>query len=103
MDTNLQKERSELKERRNEGLVIAKSLWRVAEWPPSRLKFQCACRRVVLRCSIGSPKVTELEDAEGQRKKAIDLTKGQIAKPDLLRQMVLCSIFLATINTFSNI
>uniref|UniRef100_M1DXS9 Uncharacterized protein n=1 Tax=Solanum tuberosum TaxID=4113 RepID=M1DXS9_SOLTU len=33
------KERSELKEGRNKGLVIAKSLLRVTEWPPSRLKF----------------------------------------------------------------
>uniref|UniRef100_M1DS17 Uncharacterized protein n=1 Tax=Solanum tuberosum TaxID=4113 RepID=M1DS17_SOLTU len=70
------KERSELKEGRNKGMVITKSLWRVAEWPPSRL-------------NVGSPKVTELEDAEGQSKKAMELTKGRIVEligePDLLR------------------
>uniref|UniRef100_M1DSR4 Uncharacterized protein n=1 Tax=Solanum tuberosum TaxID=4113 RepID=M1DSR4_SOLTU len=36
------KEQSELKEGRKENLVIAKSIWRVAEWPFDRLKFQCA-------------------------------------------------------------
>ncbi len=70
-------------------------------------KVQLVCRRVVPRCSVGSPKVTELEDAEGQSKKAMELTKGWIAEligdPDLLRRMVLHNIFLATINTFSNI
>uniref|UniRef100_M1DKK7 Polyprotein protein n=1 Tax=Solanum tuberosum TaxID=4113 RepID=M1DKK7_SOLTU len=52
---------------------------------------QSACRRVVLRCSVGSPKVTELEDAEGHRKMAMKLTKGRIAElignPDILRRM----------------
>uniref|UniRef100_M1DS88 Integrase core domain containing protein n=1 Tax=Solanum tuberosum TaxID=4113 RepID=M1DS88_SOLTU len=47
---------------------------------------------------IGSPTVTELEDAEGQRKKAMKLTKGRIAElivdPDLLRRMVLRNILL---------
>ncbi|WMV25142.1 hypothetical protein MTR67_018527 [Solanum verrucosum] len=51
-------------------------------------KEQSASRRVVLRCSVGSPKVTELEKAEGQRKKAMELTKGWIAEligdPNLL-------------------
>ncbi|WMV13625.1 hypothetical protein MTR67_007010 [Solanum verrucosum] len=56
---------------------------------------------------IGSPKVIELEYAEGQIKKAMELTKGRIAEligdPELLRRMDFRSIFLATINTFSNI
>uniref|UniRef100_M1DS08 Uncharacterized protein n=1 Tax=Solanum tuberosum TaxID=4113 RepID=M1DS08_SOLTU len=69
-------------------------------------KEKSAIRRTVLRCSVGSPKVTELEDAEGQSKKAMNLTKGRIAELigdlDLLRRMVLRSIFLATINTFLN-
>ena len=56
---------------------------------------------------IGSPKVTELEDAEGQSKKAMELTKGRIAEligdPDLLHRMVLRNILLSTINTFLNI
>jgi len=70
-------------------------------------KEQSACRRVVPRCSVGSPKVTELEDAEGQSRKAMNMTKGRIAEligdPDLLRRMVLRNIFLVTINIFSNI
>uniref|UniRef100_M1E046 Uncharacterized protein n=1 Tax=Solanum tuberosum TaxID=4113 RepID=M1E046_SOLTU len=56
---------------------------------------------------IGSPKVTELEDVEGQSKKAMELTKGQIAEligdPDLLHRMVLRNVLLSTINTFLNI
>lgn len=33
--------------------------------------------QTVLRCRIGKPKVTELEDAEGgQRKEAMEKTKG---------------------------
>ncbi|WMV32734.1 hypothetical protein MTR67_026119 [Solanum verrucosum] len=51
------KERSELKERRNEGLVITES-----------------------PCNVGSPKVIELEDAEGQSKKEMELTKGRIVE-----------------------
>ncbi|KAG5586785.1 hypothetical protein H5410_047219 [Solanum commersonii] len=70
------KERSELKEGRKESMVIAKSIWRVAEWPFDRLKFQ-------------SNKVTDLENAEGQGKKAMEMTKWQIAElidePNLLR------------------
>uniref|UniRef100_M1D8J5 Gag-pol polyprotein n=1 Tax=Solanum tuberosum TaxID=4113 RepID=M1D8J5_SOLTU len=42
--------------------------------------------------SVGSPKVTELEDGESQSKKAMELTKGRIAEligePDLLRRMM---------------
>lgn len=63
-------------------------------------KEQSANRRVVPRCSVGSPKVTELEEAEGQDRKGKTLTKGRIAEPDLLRRMVFHSIFLVTINTF---
>uniref|UniRef100_M1DA24 Uncharacterized protein n=1 Tax=Solanum tuberosum TaxID=4113 RepID=M1DA24_SOLTU len=33
---------------------------------------------MVPRCNVGSPKVTELEDAEGQSKNAMELTKGWI-------------------------
>ncbi|WMV41175.1 hypothetical protein MTR67_034560 [Solanum verrucosum] len=51
-------------------------------------KEQSANRRVVPRCSARPPKVTDLEDAEGQGKKAMELTKGRIAEligePDLL-------------------
>uniref|UniRef100_M1DXG4 Uncharacterized protein n=1 Tax=Solanum tuberosum TaxID=4113 RepID=M1DXG4_SOLTU len=103
-------------------MVITKSLW-CAEWPPSCLnssvpspkgqnqfderKEQSACHLVVPRCSVGSPKLTEVEEVEGQSKKAKKLTKGRIAdligEPDLLHRMALRSIFLATINTFSNI
>uniref|UniRef100_M1DH89 Uncharacterized protein n=1 Tax=Solanum tuberosum TaxID=4113 RepID=M1DH89_SOLTU len=54
-----------------------------------KTKEQSACRRVVSRCSVGSPKVTELEDTEGKGKKVMELTKGWIAEligePDLLR------------------
>jgi len=46
-------------------------------------------RRAVLRCSVGMSNVTELEDAQGQSKKTMELTKGRIAEligePDLLR------------------
>uniref|UniRef100_M1DSY5 Uncharacterized protein n=1 Tax=Solanum tuberosum TaxID=4113 RepID=M1DSY5_SOLTU len=73
-------EQSELKERRNEGLVIAKSIWRKSSW---REKGQSACHRVVPRCSVGSPKVTELEDAEGQSKKAMELTKRRTRRSRL--------------------
>uniref|UniRef100_M1DNW1 Uncharacterized protein n=1 Tax=Solanum tuberosum TaxID=4113 RepID=M1DNW1_SOLTU len=56
---------------------------------------------------IGLPKVTELENVEGQTKKAMKLTKGRIAEligdPNLLRLMALHNIFLVTINKFSNI
>ncbi|WMV41296.1 hypothetical protein MTR67_034681 [Solanum verrucosum] len=102
MDTNLQKERSDLKERRNESLPSPKGENQVSE-----RNEQSASYRVVSRCSVGSPKVTELEDVEGQSKKAMELTKGWIAEligePDLLRRMVLHNIFLVTINTFLNI
>uniref|UniRef100_M1DTG2 Uncharacterized protein n=1 Tax=Solanum tuberosum TaxID=4113 RepID=M1DTG2_SOLTU len=67
-------------------------------------KDQSASHRTILRCSVRLPKVTKLEDAEDQGKKAMELTKGQVTEligdPDLLRFR---SIFLATINTFSNI
>uniref|UniRef100_M1DDP2 Uncharacterized protein n=1 Tax=Solanum tuberosum TaxID=4113 RepID=M1DDP2_SOLTU len=67
---------------------------------------QSACHRTVPRCSVRLPKVTELEDAEGQSKRAMELTKGRIAEwigdPDLLRRLVLPNIFLATINTYLN-
>uniref|UniRef100_M1DQM7 Uncharacterized protein n=1 Tax=Solanum tuberosum TaxID=4113 RepID=M1DQM7_SOLTU len=70
-------------------------------------KEQSAYHRVVLRCRVGSPKVTNLEDAEGQGRSAIVMTKGRIAEwfgePDLLRRVTLRSTFLVTINTFLNI
>ncbi|KAG5599406.1 hypothetical protein H5410_030776 [Solanum commersonii] len=51
---------------------------------------------MVPQCSVGSSKVTELEDAEGQRKKAMELTKGRIADlfgdPDL--QVVVANAIL---------
>uniref|UniRef100_M1DT91 Uncharacterized protein n=1 Tax=Solanum tuberosum TaxID=4113 RepID=M1DT91_SOLTU len=43
-------------------------------------KKQSADHRVVLQCSVRSPKVTDLEDAEGQGKKTMELTKGQITE-----------------------
>ncbi|WMV09962.1 hypothetical protein MTR67_003347 [Solanum verrucosum] len=50
---------------------------------------QLTDRRVVPRCSVRSPKVTDLEDAEGQDKEAMKLAKGRIAEwigeLDLLR------------------
>lgn len=70
-------------------------------------KEQSADRRVVPRYSVGSPKVTDLEDVEGQDRKAMKLAKGciveWIGEPDLLCRMALRSTFLATINTFLNI
>uniref|UniRef100_M1A3C6 Polyprotein protein n=1 Tax=Solanum tuberosum TaxID=4113 RepID=M1A3C6_SOLTU len=61
---------------------------------------------MVPRCSAISPKVTEPEDAEGQSKKAMKLTKGRIAEwigdPNLLRRMVLRSTFMITINTLAS-
>uniref|UniRef100_M1D9M5 Putative plant transposon protein domain-containing protein n=1 Tax=Solanum tuberosum TaxID=4113 RepID=M1D9M5_SOLTU len=41
-------------------------------------KGQSADRRVVPRYSVGSPKVTDLEDAEVQEKRAMKLAKGRI-------------------------
>uniref|UniRef100_M1DU77 Uncharacterized protein n=1 Tax=Solanum tuberosum TaxID=4113 RepID=M1DU77_SOLTU len=69
-------------------------------------KQQSANRRMVMRCSIGSPKVTNLVDGEVQRIKAMELTKGKIAEwigePDLLGRVTLRNKCLATINTFLN-
>ncbi|WMV25632.1 hypothetical protein MTR67_019017 [Solanum verrucosum] len=52
-------------------------------------KKQSLDRRVVPRCSVISPKFTDLEDIEGQGEKAMELTKGWIAElihePHLLR------------------
>uniref|UniRef100_M1DJA5 CCHC-type domain-containing protein n=1 Tax=Solanum tuberosum TaxID=4113 RepID=M1DJA5_SOLTU len=49
-------------------------------------------RRVVPRCSVRSPKVTDLEDVEGQGRKTMKWAKGWITEligePDLLRRMV---------------
>lgn len=44
-------------------------------------KEQSLSHRMVPQCSGISPKVTELEVAEGQSKKAMKLTKGRIADP----------------------
>uniref|UniRef100_M1DEC7 Polyprotein protein n=1 Tax=Solanum tuberosum TaxID=4113 RepID=M1DEC7_SOLTU len=70
-------------------------------------KKKSAIRQGIPRCRVRSPKVIDLEDVEGQEKKAMELTKGQIAEligePDLLRRVALRNIFLATINTFLNI
>ncbi|WMV14061.1 hypothetical protein MTR67_007446 [Solanum verrucosum] len=67
-------------------------------------KEESASRRTVSRCSAISPKVSELEDTQGQSKEAMVLTKGWIDKwiddANILRLMVLRSTFLATINTF---
>jgi len=113
-------EQSERKEYRKASLVIAKSTGRVTEWLHDRLKFQCANswkkepswwekeqladRRVVLRGSVRLPKVTDLEDAEFQGRREMEVTKGRLTEwfgmPDLLRQLTLCGTFLATINTF---
>ena len=70
-------------------------------------KEQSANHRVVLRCSVGSPKVTDLEDVECQGRRAMEMTKGWITEwfgeSDLLHRVTLRSTFLATINTFLNI
>ncbi|WMV08767.1 hypothetical protein MTR67_002152 [Solanum verrucosum] len=75
--------------------------------PIGKRKEQSADRRVVLRCNVGLPKVTNLEDAECQGRRSIEVIKGWIAKlfgkPDLLRRVTLRNTFLATINTFLNI
>ncbi|WMV40999.1 hypothetical protein MTR67_034384, partial [Solanum verrucosum] len=69
-------------------------------------KKQSVSRLTVPQFSVGSPKVTKLEDVEGQSKKAMELTKGRITElinsPDLLRRIVFRSIFLVTIYTFLN-
>uniref|UniRef100_M1DZS1 Uncharacterized protein n=1 Tax=Solanum tuberosum TaxID=4113 RepID=M1DZS1_SOLTU len=60
-------------------------------------KEQLADRRTISRCSIKSPKVKELEEAEGQDKNAMKLANRRITEfvgePDLLRRMALHSIF----------
>uniref|UniRef100_M1DN65 Uncharacterized protein n=1 Tax=Solanum tuberosum TaxID=4113 RepID=M1DN65_SOLTU len=65
----------------------------LGEYQVGDKKEQSARCRTVPRCIAITPKVTELEDAEGQSKKAMELTIGRIAKwigdPDLLRRMVL--------------
>uniref|UniRef100_M1DDD3 Uncharacterized protein n=1 Tax=Solanum tuberosum TaxID=4113 RepID=M1DDD3_SOLTU len=43
-------------------------------------KEQSADRRVVPRCSVQSHKVTDLEDAEGQDREAMEMTKGRIVE-----------------------
>ncbi|WMV33037.1 hypothetical protein MTR67_026422, partial [Solanum verrucosum] len=57
-------------------------------------KEQSASHRTVPRCSAISPIVTEPKDVEGQRKKAMELTKGRIAEwigdPDLVCRLNLC-------------
>uniref|UniRef100_M1DT93 Putative plant transposon protein domain-containing protein n=1 Tax=Solanum tuberosum TaxID=4113 RepID=M1DT93_SOLTU len=35
---------------------------------------------MVSRCSVGSPKVTDLEDVEGQGRRAMEMTKGRIVE-----------------------
>uniref|UniRef100_M1DL74 Integrase core domain containing protein n=1 Tax=Solanum tuberosum TaxID=4113 RepID=M1DL74_SOLTU len=69
-------------------------------------KEKSACRKMVPRCSVRSPKVTEREDAEDQSKKAMELTKRWIAEwigdPDLLRRLALRSIFLDMITRRAN-
>ncbi|WMV37141.1 hypothetical protein MTR67_030526, partial [Solanum verrucosum] len=60
-------------------------------------KEQSADCRVVPRCIVRSPKVTDLEDVKGQDRKAMKLAKGCIAEwigePDLLRGMALATHF----------
>ncbi|WP_205532554.1 hypothetical protein, partial [Pectobacterium brasiliense] len=59
---------------------------------------QSVSHRTGPRCSTSSPKVTELEFAEGQCRKAIQITKGRIADwigdPDLLHRVILRSTLL---------
>ncbi|WMV58286.1 hypothetical protein MTR67_051671 [Solanum verrucosum] len=59
MDSNGQKGTRQLKERRNYSVPSPEGENQVCE-----RKEQSACRRMVSRCSVVSPKVTELEDAE---------------------------------------
>ncbi|KAG5585628.1 hypothetical protein H5410_046062 [Solanum commersonii] len=71
-------------------------------------KEQPVSCRMIPQCNAISPKIGGLEVAEGQSRKAMELTltKGQIAEwiadLDLLRLMDLRSTFLAPINTFLN-
>ncbi|WMV18451.1 hypothetical protein MTR67_011836, partial [Solanum verrucosum] len=69
MDTNEQKGTRQLKERRKKGVPSFKGENQVGD-----RKEQSASLRMVPRCSARSPKVTELEEVEGQRKKAMELT-----------------------------
>uniref|UniRef100_M1DLM0 Uncharacterized protein n=1 Tax=Solanum tuberosum TaxID=4113 RepID=M1DLM0_SOLTU len=67
---------------------------------------QLADLRVVLRCSVGSPEVTDLEVADDQCRRAMEWTKWSIAEwigdPDLLRRVALRNTFLVTINTLAS-
>ncbi|WMV30404.1 hypothetical protein MTR67_023789, partial [Solanum verrucosum] len=68
---------------------------------------QSADLRVISRSQDRSPKVTDLEDAEYEGKRAMEDTKGRLTewfgKPNLLRRLTIHNTFLATINTFLNI
>uniref|UniRef100_M1DWE6 Uncharacterized protein n=1 Tax=Solanum tuberosum TaxID=4113 RepID=M1DWE6_SOLTU len=70
-------------------------------------KEQSADRRVVARSQDRSPKVTDLEYAECQGKKAMEGVKGRLdewfGEPDLLRRRALRGLFLATKNNILNI
>uniref|UniRef100_M1DFC0 Uncharacterized protein n=1 Tax=Solanum tuberosum TaxID=4113 RepID=M1DFC0_SOLTU len=65
-------------------------------------KGQSANRRTVPRCKERSPKVTDLEDAECQGKKAIEKSIGRFTEwfdePDLLGLVAIRGLFLVTIN-----
>ncbi|WMV50336.1 hypothetical protein MTR67_043721 [Solanum verrucosum] len=101
MDTNEQKGKRQLKEQRKSSVPSPEG-----ENQVGHRNEQSTSGQMVPRCSTISPKVTELEDAEGKSKKAMELIKGRIAEwigdPDLLRRMVLRSTFFATINTYLN-
>ncbi|WMV25106.1 hypothetical protein MTR67_018491 [Solanum verrucosum] len=64
MDTNLQKVMKRVERRKNSRVPSSEGENQVCD-----RKEQSACRRVVPRCSVGSPKVTELEDAKCQSKR----------------------------------
>lgn len=59
---------------------------------------------VVLQCSVGSLKITQLKHTQCQGKKAMTVTKRRLVEwfdePDLLRQVAFHSKFLVSINTF---
>ncbi|KAG5589996.1 hypothetical protein H5410_040510 [Solanum commersonii] len=92
MDTNGQKGTRQLKERRKEGIVPSPE----GENQVGDRKKQSVSCRTVPQCSVGSPKVTELEDVEGQSKKEMKLTKGRITElindPDLLVVVAIATI-----------
>ncbi|WMV13710.1 hypothetical protein MTR67_007095, partial [Solanum verrucosum] len=101
-DNNLLKGAKRAERTKNSSVLSPKGKNKVGE-----RKKQSADCRVVPRCSVRSPKVIEFKDAECQGRKEMKVTKRRLTEwfgdPDLLHRVILCSTFLATINTFLNI